>query len=99
MKAKRRGSSAHGKRAQKSVRHVPDSAIDFSDIPRLNRHQLGAMRRVGRPPVGDATKRQIAFRINPNLLSHLRCLAADRGKSYQTLMHEFLEKAVAESRR
>ncbi|HYN80471.1 MAG TPA: BrnA antitoxin family protein [Gemmatimonadaceae bacterium] len=98
MTAKRRpGSSARGRRARKNVLHVPDSAIDFSDIPPLSREQLAAMRRVGRPPIGGATKRPIAFRINPNLLQHLRRLAADRGKSYQTLMHDLLEKAVAES--
>jgi len=53
------------------------------------------MRRVGRPPVGDATKIPISFRINPNLLERIRVMAADRGESYQTFMHDVLEKAAA----
>jgi len=77
------------------LRQIPDSEIDFSDIPELSDEQLRAMRRVGRPPVGDATKIPISFRINPNLLERIRAIAADRGEPYQSFMHELLEKAAA----
>lgn len=102
MKPQRQGSSARVPRAQKSEKHtigkgrqLPDSEIDFSDIPELSDKQLAMMRRVGRPPVGDATKVPIAFRINPNLLERIRTIAADRGESYQSFMHDLLEKGAA----
>lgn len=102
MKPQRRGSSARAPRAQKSekptignVRQIPDSEIDFSDIPELTDEQLRAMRPIGRPPVGDATKIPISFRINPNLLERIRAIAADRGEPYQSFMHDLLEKGAA----
>lgn len=102
MKAKRRGSSARGKRTPESAwrestkeRPIPDDEIDYSDIPPLSEEQLRAMRPIGRPPVGDATKVPISFRINPNLLERIRAIAADRGESYQSFMHDLLEKGAA----
>lgn len=102
MMAKRRGSSARGKRTPESAwrestkeRPIPDDEIDYSDIPPLSEEQLRAMRPIGRPPVGDATKVPISFRINPNLLERIRAIAADRGESYQSFMHDLLEKAAA----
>lgn len=53
------------------------------------------MRPLGRPPVGDATKIPISFRINPTLLERIRAIAADRGEPYQSFMHDLLEKAAA----
>lgn len=72
---------------------MPRANIDFSDIPELTSAQLKSARRVGRPKSGQA-KQLIAFRISPNLLAALRRLAEVRGKPYQTLLHELLEKAV-----
>lgn len=102
MKAKRRGSSARvphtpasAWRASNRKRPVSDSEIDFSDIPELTDEQLRSMRRVGRPPVGDATKIPISFRINPNLLERIRAIAEGRGEPYQSFMHDLLEKAAA----
>lgn len=90
------------RRVRKSARRLPqppDSQIDFSDNPELTKEQLSEMRPLGRPPLGDAAKRLIAFRINPNLLLRLRGLATEVGKPYQTLMHEILEKSVARAAR
>lgn len=87
-------SSAHGKRAARNVRHTPDSEIDFSDIPELSDEQLKRMRRIGRPATGMA-KQLIAIRLSPRLLAALRQMAAKRGKPYQTLIHELLEKAAS----
>ena len=87
-------SSAHGKRAAGSVKHIPDSEIDFSDIPELSDEQLKRMRRIGRPATGMA-KQLIAIRLSPHLLATLRRMAAKRGKPYQTLIHELLEKAAS----
>jgi predicted DNA binding CopG/RHH family protein len=94
MKRKPSVSSAHGKRAARSVRHIPDSQIDFSDIPELSDEQLKRMRRVGRPATGMA-KQLIAIRMSPRLLAALRRMAAKQGKPYQTLIHELLEKAAS----
>lgn len=73
---------------------MPDSQIDFSDIPELSDEQLKRMRRVGRPVTGMA-KQLIAIRLSPNLLAALRRMAAKQGKPYQTLIHELLEKAAS----
>ena len=90
-------SSAPGKRAAKSAKHMPDSRpdsqIDFSDIPESTDEELQRARRVGRPRTGRA-KQLIAIRIDPRLLAQLRRLAAKQSKPYQTLIHELLEKAA-----
>jgi predicted DNA binding CopG/RHH family protein len=75
---------------------MPDSQIDFSDIPELTDEQLKRMRRVGRPSSGMA-KQLIAIRLSPRLLATLRKMAAKQGKPYQTLIHELLEKASSKA--
>ncbi len=72
---------------------MPDSRIDFSDIPESTDDELRHARRVGRPATGRA-KQLIAIRLDPRLLAALRRLAARQGKPYQTLVHELLEAAV-----
>jgi predicted DNA binding CopG/RHH family protein len=94
MKKKRSASSVHGKRAARSVKPIPDSQIDFSDIPEATDEELKRMRRVGRPKSGMA-KQLIAIRVSPRLLVLLRRMAAKQGKPYQTLIHEMLEKAAS----
>jgi predicted DNA binding CopG/RHH family protein len=86
-------SSARGKRAAKNERLMPDSRIDFSDIPESTDAELKRARHVGRPKSGDA-KRLIAIRIAPRLLAQIRRLAAKQSKPYQTLIHELLERAA-----
>jgi predicted DNA binding CopG/RHH family protein len=71
---------------------MPDSRIDFSDIPESTPDELKRARRVGRPATGHA-KKMIAIRIDPRLLTRLRRLARAHRKPYQTLIHELLEKA------
>ena len=61
---KRSGSSARGGRAAASVRRTRRK-IDFSDIPDSSPEQLGAMRRVGRPPIGTEPRQLIAIRVDP----------------------------------
>jgi hypothetical protein len=41
-----------GKRAGRSAKHIPDSQIDFSDIPESTDEELKRARRVGRPASG-----------------------------------------------
>ena len=94
MAKKRSASSAPGLRAARSAKHIPDSDIDFSDIPESTDEELKRARRVGRPRTGHA-KDLIAIRISPRLLQQLRRLAAKQNKSYQTLIHELLEDAAA----
>ena len=93
MEKKRSGLSAHDKRAGRSAKHIPDSQIDFSDIPESTDEELKRARRVGRPKSGSA-KQLIAIRVDPKLLASLRKMAAKLGKPYQTLIHELLEKTT-----
>jgi predicted DNA binding CopG/RHH family protein len=93
MTKKRFASSARAKRLVKSARHMPDSALNLSDIPEATDAQLRRARRVGRPVTGNA-KQLIAIRIAPRLLNQLRRLAAKQSKPYQTLIHELLERAA-----
>jgi uncharacterized DUF497 family protein/predicted DNA binding CopG/RHH family protein len=93
MGKRRYASSVHAKRRAKSARHMPDSALNLSDIPEATDQQLRRARRVGRPSTGNA-KQLIAIRIAPRLLSQLRRLAAKQSKPYQTLIHELLERAT-----
>lgn len=72
---------------------MPDSRIDFSDIPESSGADLKRARRVGRPKSAHA-KKLIAIRIDPRLLARLRQLARRRQKPYQTLIHEILERAA-----
>jgi uncharacterized protein (DUF4415 family) len=65
--------------------------IDFSDIPEASDEQLRAMRRVGRPPLGDAARRLIAIRVDPEVLDRFRKEAKRRKVGYQTLINKVLE--------
>lgn len=98
MGRKRSESSARDKRAARSARHIPDSRIDFSDIPESTGAELKRARRVGRPKSAHA-KQLIAIRLDPRLLARLRSLARSKEKPYQTLIHELLEKAARAARR
>ena len=72
---------------------MPDSRIDFSDIPESSAQELRQARHVGRPKSAHA-KQLIAIRIDPRLLARLRKLARIKEKPYQTLIHELLEQAT-----
>ena len=76
---------------------MQNKQIDFSDLPESTNEELKRARRVGRPKTGNA-KQLIAIRISPRLLAQLRRLAAKRDKPYQTLIHEFLERAARTSK-
>jgi predicted DNA binding CopG/RHH family protein len=93
MGSKQSVSSARGRRAGKNEKPMPDSRIDFSDIPESTDAELKRARRVGRPRKGQA-KQLIAIRISPRLLAEIRRRAAQRSMPYQTLIHEMLEKAA-----
>jgi len=94
MIKKRSGSSAQDGRAVKSAKPIPDSRIDFSDIPESTDEELRRARRVGRPKTGRPVRQLIAIRIDPLLLTRLRELAAEQDKPYQTFIHELLVRAV-----
>ena len=87
--------SGPGKRIAKSVRHMSDRAIEFSDITASTDEEPRRARRVGRPKSGVA-KHLIAIRLSPpRLLDQLRKIAAKQGKPYQSLIHELLERAAS----
>jgi len=64
--------------------------IDYSDIPELSNRQLSAMRRVGRPTVGDEPRKLIAIRLDAKVLGWLRKTAEKKGLPYQSLVNEIL---------
>lgn len=93
MAKKRSGSSARGTRRGKSARIIPDSEIDFSDIPEFSDAELARARPVGRPRLKNP-KKLMAIRLSPKLIDDLRKLAKKKRRPYQTLLHELLEDAV-----
>jgi len=86
-------SSARGGRAAASARRTTRK-IDYSDIPEASRKQLKAMRRVGRPPIGDEPRRLIAIRVDPNVLKSFRNEARRRRVGYQTLINDVLAEHI-----
>jgi len=86
---KRSGSLARGGRAGASARRTRRK-IDFSEIPDSSLEQLGAMRRVGRPPIGKEPRQLIAIRVDPGVLESFRKEARRRRVGYQTLINEVL---------
>ncbi len=92
--AKASASSVRGSRAASKGRRTV-RPIDFSDIPELTPAQLASMKRVGRPPLGDAARQLIAIRVDAGVLEQFRKEARRRGIGYQTLMHEVLAKHAA----
>jgi len=96
MAKKRSASSARGRRVAASAQ-PPDSQIDFSDIPEASPAQLKAMRRVGRPPLGDKPRTIIAIRLDQKLLTAFRKEARRRQMGYQTLIHEVLTTHIKQA--
>ena len=86
-------SSARGERAAASAQRTARK-IDFSDIPDSSAEQLRAMRRVGRPPLGDEPRQLIAIRVDPGVLDQFRKEARRRRVGYQTLINEVLAAHV-----
>lgn len=93
--SRRSASSAHAERAVgKGRRTAPARRVDFSDIPEASEKQLLAMRRVGRPPLGDRARHLIAIRLDPGVLKLLRKQARRRNIGYQTLVNHVLADYV-----
>ena len=86
-------SSARGGRAGANARRATRK-IDFSEIPEASAAQLGAMRRVGRPPLGDAPRQLIAIRVDAGVLEQFRKEARRRRVGYQTLINDVLARHV-----
>ena len=77
--SKRSVSSARGMRVAKKERPTASK-------------QLRAMRRVGRPPIGDAARHLIAIRLDPDVLKRLRAEAKRHNVGYQTLINRVLKE-------
>lgn len=86
-------SSARGARVGASGRRT-SRTIDFSDIPESSPEQLKALRRVGRPPLGDEPRQLIAIRVDPAVLEQFRKEARRRRIGYQTLINDVLARHV-----
>lgn len=59
-------------------RQLRDDEIDFSDIPEVTPAQLKKARRVGRPLIGSAPRKDIHIRLDPNVLEKLKAKAKKR---------------------
>ena len=88
--------SERGGRAVASAR-LTARKINFSDIPEASTAQLSGMRRVGRPPLGDAPRQLIAIRVDAGVLQQFRKEARRRRVGYQTLINEVLAKHARSS--
>ena len=91
--ARRSVSSAPAGRVGRKERRTART-IDFSDIPEVSREQLLAMRRVGRPPLGDRARQLIAIRLDSGVLAEFRKEAKRRNVGYQTLINKVLSQHV-----
>jgi len=91
---KSRGSSARGGRTRKSASGMKPKRIDFSEIPELSEKQLSAMRRVGRPTLGDEPRKLIAIRLDSKVLGWLRRTAEQKGLPYQSLINDILAEEM-----
>ena len=91
--AKRSVSSVLERRAGRKERRTVRK-IDFSDIPEASREQLRAMRRVGRPPLGERARQLIAIRLDARVLAEFRKEAKRRNVGYQTLINKVLAQHV-----
>jgi uncharacterized protein (DUF4415 family) len=67
-----------------------------TDIPDSSPEQLKAMRRAGRPTLGDEPRQLIAIRVDPSVLDSFRKEARRRHVGYQTLINEVLARYVRE---
>lgn len=93
---KRSASSVRGGRATRSAKPTGrEHPIDFSDLPESSTDQLRAMRRVGRPPLGESARRLIAIRLDPDVLARFRREAKRRKVGYQTLINSVLAAYVS----
>ena len=91
---KRSGSSARGARAAKKESATKKRKIYFSDIPELSGRQLAAMRRVGRPPLGDEPRKLVAIRMDSKVLNWLRKTAEKKGLPYQSFINDLLAEQM-----
>ena len=94
MAKKVSGSYPRARRAVRNVKIIPDSEIDYSDIPPLSDEQLAVMRPLGRPILGAFRRKLIAVRLDPVVLAKLKLEAKSRGTKYQTLINDILAKHV-----
>ena len=93
--SKRPALSARGRRAAKNERRTAVARkIDFSDIPEASVEQLRAMRRVGRPPIGNGARQLIAIRLDSEVLERFRTEGRRQNVGYQTLIHRVLAEYV-----
>lgn len=72
----------------------PGPRIDSSDVPASSPEQLRAMRRVGRPPLGERSRQLIAIRVDLDVLGKFRKEARHLSVGYQTLMNDALGEHV-----
>jgi uncharacterized protein (DUF4415 family) len=86
-------SSARAGRAGANARRTPRT-IDFTDLPESSPEQLRAMRRVGRPPLGERARQLIAIRVDPAVLEGFRKQGQRRGIGYQTLINAVLARHI-----
>ena len=90
---KRSVSSRRGVRTAANARRTTRK-IDDSEIPDSSPEQLKAMRRVGRPTLGNEPRQLIAIRVDLDVLDQFRKEARRRRMGYQTLINDVLAQHV-----
>ena len=81
--------TARQRRQVAAMAAKPDSAIDYSDIPRL---QEGFWKNAVRNPFYRPVKRQVTVRLDADVIAWLR----QQGKGYQTRLNGLLRAAMLE---
>jgi len=76
---------------EESLKQMPDSKIDYSDIPRLTRADF---RNIVRTDVANPTKQQLTVRLDADVLEWLKSF----GRGYQTKLNAMLKAAMNASR-
>lgn len=77
----------------KSAKVIPDSEIDFSDIPEFSKKQLAKAKPLGHPRITHE-KKVIAVSLPRKLIYDLQKLAKKKHKPYETLLSELLQDAI-----
>ena len=73
---------------------IPDDAWDRAQIAiggKVVREATGTLTKRGRPPIGEATKRQVTLRLAPKVIDHFKAT----GAGWQTRMNAVLERYVS----
>jgi len=105
MKKRKSVLSASDKYIVKSAKNIPDSKIDFSDIPEMTLEEIKRGRRVSNPMSGKdllsnedfsktSIKEKVSIWIDENVLNAFKERAKQNKSDYQDLINQTLKDAI-----